>query len=141
AVGVLRPVSAGITVSAVTNAASNQAGAVAPGEVVSIYGGGLAGVQTVLFNGTPAPLLYVTDAQIGAVAPYSLTGGGVQVVAQRSGAASSPLAVAMAATAPGIFTTDGSGKGPAAAINEDASVNGPGSAAPGGSVITFYATG
>ena len=141
AVRVLRPISAGITVSAVTNGASNQPGPVAPGETVSIYGVGLAGVKTVLLNGTPAALLYVTDAQIGAVAPYSLIGGSAQVVAQRSGAASSPLSVALAATAPGVFTADGSGRGPASAVNQDGSANGPGNAAPGGSVITFYATG
>ena len=51
AVRMLAPVSAGITVSAVTNAASNLAGAVAPGELVVLYGSGLGGVQTVLFNG------------------------------------------------------------------------------------------
>ena len=34
-----------------TNAASNLAGAVAPGELVVLYGTGLGGVQSVLFNG------------------------------------------------------------------------------------------
>ena len=43
AVRMLAPVSAGITVSAVTNAASNLAGAIAPGELVVLYGSGLGG--------------------------------------------------------------------------------------------------
>ena len=42
-VRMLAPVSTGITVSAVTNAASNLPGAVAPGELVVLYGTGLGG--------------------------------------------------------------------------------------------------
>jgi uncharacterized protein (TIGR03437 family) len=141
AVRVLRLVSGGITISAVTNAASNQAGAIAPGEVVSIYGAGLAGVQAVLFNGIPAPLLYTTDAQVGAVAPYELTTSTVQVVAQRSGTTSAPVSVALASTAPGVFTADGSGRGQAAATNQDGSANGTANPAPAGSVVSLYATG
>jgi uncharacterized protein (TIGR03437 family) len=141
AVRVLRPVSTGLLVTAVTNAASNQKGAISPGEVVSIYGGDFAGVQSVLFNGLPAPLLYVTNAQVGAVVPYGLSTSNVQVVAQSAVATSAPLPVALAATAPGIFTSDGSGAGQAAAVNQDGSTNGPGNPAAAGSVITFFATG
>ena len=101
AVRMLAPVSAGITVSAVTNAASNLAGAIAPGELVVLYGSGLGGAQTVLFNGVAGPLLYATPGQVGAVAPYAVGGGTVQVVVQSAGAASAPVAVAAAATAPG----------------------------------------
>ncbi len=60
AIRVLTPASANIQVGAVVNAASNLPGPVAPGELVVLYGTGLAGVQTVLFNGTAGPLLYTT---------------------------------------------------------------------------------
>ena len=53
---------------------------------------------------SPAPLLYATPGQVGAVVPYALSGGTVQVVVQGAGAASSPVAVAVAPTAPGVFT-------------------------------------
>src|SRR6185369_11913725 len=85
AVRMLAPVSAGITVSAVTNAASNLAGAIAPGEVITLYGSGLAGAQTALLNGVSAPLLYATPGQAGAVVPASLSGSSMQVVVQGLG--------------------------------------------------------
>jgi uncharacterized protein (TIGR03437 family) len=141
AVRMLAPVSAGITVNAVTNAASNLAAAVAPGELVVLYGTGLGGVQTVLFDGVVGPLLYATPGQVGAVAPYSVAGGPVQVVVQSAGAASAPVAVAAAATAPGVFTADGSGRGQAAALNQDGTHNGSVAAANPGSVLSLYATG
>ena len=141
AVRILAPVSAGITVSAVTNAASNLAGAIAPGELVALYGSGLGGAQTVLFSGVAGPLLYATPSQVGAVAPYALGGGTVQVVVQGAGAASAPVAVAAAPTAPGVFTVDGSGRGQAAALNQDGTRNGTAAPAPPGSELSLFATG
>jgi uncharacterized protein (TIGR03437 family) len=141
AVRMLVPVSAGIAVTAVTNAASNLPGAVAPGEMVVLYGSGLGTVQTVLFNGVAGPLLYATPGQVGAVAPYSLNGATVQVVVQSAGTTSAPVSVAAAATAPGVFTADGSGRGQAAAVNQDGTPNATASPAPAGSVLSLYATG
>jgi uncharacterized protein (TIGR03437 family) len=141
AVRVLRPVSTAISLSAVTNGASNRAGPIAPGEVVALYGSGLAGVQSVLFNGLPAPLLYSTDTQVGAVVPYSLTASSVQIVAQRPSTTSAPLPATLAITAPGIFTLNGSGAGQAAANNQDGTANGPATPAAAGSIIVLYATG
>src|SRR5450759_5319915 len=141
AVRILAPVSAGLAVSAVTNAASNLAGAIAPGELVVLYGTGLGGVQTVLFDGVVGPLLYATPLQVGAVAPYSVAGGPVQVVAQSAGTSSAPVVVAAAATASGVFTADGSGRGQAAALNQDGTHNGSVAAANPGSVLSLYATG
>ena len=140
-VRMLAPVSTGLTISAVTNAASNQPGAVAPGELVVLYGTGLGGVRTVLFNGVAGPLLYATAGQAGAVVPYAVGGGPVQVVVQNVGAASAPVAVALVPTAPGLFTTDGSGVGQAAAVNQDGTRNGTAVPAAAGSVLSLYATG
>jgi uncharacterized protein (TIGR03437 family) len=141
AVRMLAPVSAGIAVTAVTNAASNLASAVAPGEMVVLYGAGLGGVRTVLFDGVAGPLLYATPGQVGAVAPYSVGGGTVRLFVESAAAASAPVAVAVAATAPGIFTADGSGRGQASAINQDGTINGPSAPAAAGSVLSLYATG
>jgi uncharacterized protein (TIGR03437 family) len=141
AVRVLRPVSASMTLGAVVNGASNRAGAIAPGEVVALYGAGLAGVQSVLFNGFPGSVLYSRDTQVGAVVPYTLTSTAVQIVVQRADATSTPLPATLAAAAPGIFTADGSGTGPAVAANQDGSANAPANPAAVGSVISIYATG
>jgi uncharacterized protein (TIGR03437 family) len=138
---VLRPVSTTISLSAVVNAASNRTGSIAPGEVIALYGSGLAGVQSVLFNGVQAPLLYSTDTQVGAVVPYGITANSVQIVAQRSSGTSAPLPATLATTAPGIFTLDGSGAGQAAATNQDGTTNTPASPAAAGTIITFLATG
>jgi uncharacterized protein (TIGR03437 family) len=42
---------------------------------------------------------------------------------------------------PCLFTLDGSGRGPAAALNQDGTVNTPANPAPRGSVVSLYATG
>jgi uncharacterized protein (TIGR03437 family) len=47
----------------------------------------------------------------------------------------------MSPSAPALFTSDASGKGQAAAINQDNTVNGPSNPAPIGSVVALYATG
>jgi hypothetical protein len=76
------------------NAASFDGAAIAPGEIVSLFGQGLgpssaaqpdvsgksgfptalAGVR-VTFDGIPAPLLYVQDGQINTIAPWRLAPG------------------------------------------------------------------
>ncbi len=141
AVRMLAPVSAGITVKAVTNAASNLAAAIAPGELVVLYGAGLAAVQTILFNGVAGPVLYAMPGQVGAIVPYAVAGGSVQVVVQSAAAASAPVAIAAAPTVPGVFTADGSGRGQAAAVNQDGTRNGSATPARAGSVVSLYATG
>ena len=112
-----------------------------PAKLVVIYGNGLGGVQSVLFNGVSAPLLYATPSQAGAVVPYAIAGSSVNLAVQSANAASAPVAVAVAATSPGIFTLDSTGRGQAAALNQDGSPNGVNAPAPAGSVISFYATG
>jgi uncharacterized protein (TIGR03437 family) len=141
AIRVLTPASANIQLGAVVNAASNLPGPVAPGELVVLYGTGLAGVQTVLFNGTAGPLLYTTSGQAGAAVPYAVSGGTVQVVAQSAGTSSAPVAVSVAPTAPGVFTADGSGRGQAAAVNQGGTPNGTAAPASAGSVISLFVTG
>jgi uncharacterized protein (TIGR03437 family) len=141
AVRVLAPISAALAVSAVANAASNLARPLAPGELVVLYGSGLGGVGTVLFNGVAGWLLYATAGQVAAVVPYAMAGGPQEVVVQSAGAASAPVAVAAAATAPGVFTLDASGRGQAAAVNQNGTLNGTAAPAAAGSVLSLYATG
>ena len=109
----------------VVNAASYQA-AVAPGSMVSIFGTGLANgtesatgspiattLQNVVisFNGTPAPLYYVSPKQINAQVPYGLAAGAATMQVTISGSTVSTQEVTISAAAPGIFTTNQTGAG------------------------------
>jgi uncharacterized protein (TIGR03437 family) len=161
AVRLLQYAGSGLAIGAVTNAASNFSGPVAPGEVVVLYGSGLGPARltqyqldptsglvgtslagtSVLFNGTPAPVLYTSATQIGAVAPYSISGANVQVFVEYQGQTSVPVTLPVAPVAPALFTQDSSGKGQAAASNQDGTLNGAAHPAKVGSYISFWLTG
>lgn len=146
------------TLTAIANAASYATGAAAPGEIVVLFGSSLGPQQLVafeldssgrvptslsnvrvLFNGAPAPLIYVSAGQVSAVVPYAFQGGAVWV--DYLGAQSNALQVARAPARPGIFTLDASGSGPGAILNQDYSLNsGTNGAAPGSQVL-IYLTG
>jgi uncharacterized protein (TIGR03437 family) len=148
--------------SGVVDGASGQPGAVSPGKIVVLYGsrlgptsltlatpaGGnristtLANTQ-VLFDGTPAPLLYAGSGQIGAIVPYAVDGRpGTQMQVKNGTQVSDPIALPVTATGPSIFSTNLTGAGQAAVLNEDGrTVNSSNSPAPRGSVISIYATG
>lgn len=151
-----------VVVSAVVNAASWTGGAVAPGELVVIGGlmlGPSAGVSgtinpstgkmvsqlagtTVLFNGIAAPLLYTSATQVNAIVPYETTGcTQVTLQVEYQGILSAGTTFPCATAAPGVFTFNASGSGPAAAANQDGTFNGPSSPAAKGSYVTLYFTG
>jgi uncharacterized protein (TIGR03437 family) len=101
----------------------------------------LEGVQ-VLVNGIACPLVYVSTAQINAIAPYELGGvsgfANVQVV--YNGVPGNILSIVIAPTAPGILSFD-DGTGQGAILNQDGSINGAQNAAARGTIITIFATG
>jgi len=145
----------------IVNAASYQGGAVAPGELLTIFGANfgpaalaptqldssgrvastLAGVQ-VLFDGLAAPMIYAEAGQVSAVAPYEIAGEkqtAVQYV--YNGVASNTVNVPVAAALPGIFSADASGSGPGLILNPDYSVNSAQNPIAAGSFIVVFATG
>lgn len=146
-------------INAVRNAAS-YAGNIAPGTIGVIFGEhlgpdaltypqvskgllptSLAGVQ-VLFDGTPAPLIYVSKNQLAFIVPYVADLARLaHVQVSNSGAASDVAEIPVGAAAPALFTIDSSGKGQAAVLNQDGIANGPNAAAPAGSVLQIFATG
>jgi uncharacterized protein (TIGR03437 family) len=145
----------------IVNAGSYVGGAVAPGEIVTIFGSGMGpaslvtlqldsrglvstslGGTRVLFDGIPAPLIYVRSDQISAVVPYDLTGKTIaEAVVQFNDKAVGSLIVPVAAAMPAIFAADSSGVGQAAILNQDGRLNSPSNPAAPGSVITMFATG
>jgi uncharacterized protein (TIGR03437 family) len=62
----------------------------------------LGGV-TVTFNGTPAPLAYVSATQINALLPASIAPGPVQVVVQSNGVSSRPFTIAATPAQPAAY--------------------------------------
>jgi uncharacterized protein (TIGR03437 family) len=126
----------------VLNAASYAAGAVAPGELVTLFGTGFCADARVLFDGRAAPVVYAGLTQISAVVPYGVAGASAaRVEVECRGARSGAVSLAVAASAPGIFTTDSSGQGQGAILNQDNTVNSAGNPAARGSVVQVFATG
>ncbi len=154
------PNSGAVRQSNVFNAASSTQGSVAPGEIVTVFGNNLGpaaavgavavngvittslGGVTASFDGTPAPLLYVSSAQINAIVPFAVAGkSSTRVQINYGGGAVLTASLAVASAAPGIFTADSSGTGQAAALNQDFSVNSSAHPAKKDSVVMLYVTG
>jgi uncharacterized protein (TIGR03437 family) len=143
--------------AAVVNAASQQGGAIAPGEILTLYGTALGpasplaaasqdggfpswlGNTQVWFGSLPGTLLMASQGQINVVAPFELQPAStVNAQVWYFGLPSGQIALPVVAAAPALFTRDGSGSGQVAVINQDGSVNTP---APAGSVVMLYGTG
>ena len=140
------------------NAATLGGGPISAGEIVALVGTGLgpndaatftvdasgmvattlANAQ-VLFDGVPAPLLFVQANQVNAVVPYSVTPGtNVQVQVAYQGTLSNALPLSVAPYSPGLFTLGG---GQGAIVNQDGTVNSASNPAPRGSWVSLYGTG
>ena len=103
--------------------------AVAPGEIVSIFGTAIGpstpqqgrpdgtgrlptlidGVS-VTFDGAAAPILYASPDQINVVVPYAVAGKTATTASVRSPRGALSIGIAAAETLPGLFTADGSGQ-------------------------------
>jgi uncharacterized protein (TIGR03437 family) len=133
----------------------------APGSIVSIWGTAIGPDQplslqlasdglvsttldntSVMINGEAAPLLMVSQYQINAVVPFKVAGLSVLIVkVVRNGVASNTLEAPVVYSAPALFTTEESGKGQGAILNQDGSTNSASNPAAKGSVIVLYGEG
>lgn len=150
-----------VVVTSVTNSASGAPGAIAPGEIITIKGTGLGPAMGVSFSVDPttntvastlggtrvlfglyaAPITYSSATQINAIVPYEVVGQSLVMQVQYQGASSAGTNVQVASAAPGIFTFNATGSGPAVAVNQDGTVNDPSHPAAKGSYVTIYFTG
>jgi uncharacterized protein (TIGR03437 family) len=144
------------------NAATlHSGGGAVPGEIVTLTGFGigpevgivsqldaqnqvpleLAGVQ-VLFDGQPAPLLYVQSQQINAVTPSGLSAeASTNISVIYNGSPVGPVTVPVNFAVPGIFRLQPGVSSQAAALNQDGTLNGPLNPASPGSVVTVWGSG
>ena len=147
-----------IVASGVVNSASLAPGPVAPGEVITLIGSGIGpaiavqpassatsivlGGTSVLFDSTPAPLLYAGPNQINAIVPYGISSQDLtQMLIVAGETIVGGLSLPVSPAAPAVFTLAGSGVGPGVILNQDLTVNSPANPADRGSVVVLYATG
>jgi uncharacterized protein (TIGR03437 family) len=141
--------------AAVVNAAGQtNAGTIAPGEMVTIFGVNLGPLPTspgpgalpttlggvqVLLNNTAIPLAYVSPFVITAQIPFGLfPSGTVSMQVNNNGTLSTPITLNAATAAPGIYTNGG---GSVSAINPDGTFNSAVRPVAKGSYIIAYASG
>ncbi len=148
----------------VTNGASNigivggNAVAVAPGEIVTLFGAGLGdtatgqpnasgalptrlGNTTVSVNGVPAPIVATTPGTVAVIVPSSTSGDQAQFTVAVGGKTVATAASRIFGAAPGIFTAVSGGNNTLAIRNDDGTVNTSDNAAAQASVITIFITG
>jgi len=128
--------------------------AIAPGEIVTLYGFNLGPVQLVtagpdsqgnfpttlagtrlLIGGQAAALLYSSTGQIGGVAPMALAGdanGLTTIQVEYQGVDSAVVSAPVVTTSPQLFGV---------VVNQNGSINSPANPAAPGSVVSLYGTG
>jgi uncharacterized protein (TIGR03437 family) len=150
------------TIAGVINAASGAAGTIVPGMAISIFGsvlGPLTGVSfaappeggtvattlsgtQVLFDGTAVPVLYTSNGQVNALAPFELSNKANTVLTvMYNGATSAALTLPVVASEPGLFTAAGTGIGEGSILNQDYSINSASHPAAAGSTVMLFGTG
>ncbi|MEO8662958.1 MAG: hypothetical protein ABI693_31145, partial [Bryobacteraceae bacterium] len=148
-------------INAVTDGAAYDTAGFAPGSIISIWGvnlgpdpfvsftlngaggvdPGLAGVK-VTVDGTPAILLMSWTQQLNAILPFSAkTSGNADVVVEYNGKTSVAFPIPMVPAAAKLFAANAQGIGPAAALNQNYSVNDQAHPADKGSVVQLFGTG
>lgn len=152
-----------ITEAGIVNAASFRSGPVAPGEIVTVFGRGfgpaalaraaydasgrlprIVADTRVLFDGLAAPMVYALAGQTSAVVPHAVSGT-TSVAVEYLGVLSNTVTLPVTPTAPGVFTLDSSGRGPAVVVNvrDDGTtgLNSPQQRARKGEFVSLWITG
>jgi hypothetical protein len=93
----------------------------------------------ILFDGQPAPLIYLQDGQINAVVLWALSAGGMTKACVSCNAVlTNCLIEPVIQAAPAVFTLDGAN---AAALNQDGTINSAAHPAAAGTTVSIFATG
>ena len=161
AINILAVTSTTPVISGISNSATGLEGAIAPGELISIYGSNLGpatgvsftvdpttgmvattlGGTQVLFGSFAAPITYASATQINAVVPYEVAGQSQITMQVQYGGGSASQNLQVASASPGVYTSNFSGSGPVVAANQDGSINSSSNPAVRSSYVTVYFTG
>lgn len=151
-----------VSIAGVANAASYDGSAISPGQIIVIAGtqigpealqsaapaAGAGGTfpttvadTRVLIGDTPAPILYVSSKQTSVIVPWSAAGPSTEIVVEYQGVKSRAITVPVTAAVPALFSANASGRGQAAALNQNLSFNSISNPAETGSIVVLYGTG
>jgi uncharacterized protein (TIGR03437 family) len=150
-----------ISSGGIVNAASLAGGAIAPGELITIFGSNfgppgldlaspqnnvipkaLNNVHVYFGLGNEGAITARTPTQINVFVPYDVANDtSIQVIVDVDGVTSTPVTVPVALSAFGLSTADSSGSGQGAIFNQDGSYNSPSNPAARGSIVTLFGTG
>ena len=137
----------------IVDGASFESGPAAPGSIVSIFGSNLtpqaaAALTTplptelegfsLLVNGVPSPLFYVSPNQVNAQIPYEVAIGQQTAIATVAGSRLPPLTLTIQPSAPKLWLL---GPNRALVLDQDGAINGHDAPASPGSIVTVYVTG
>ena len=96
----------------------------------------------VLFDGTPATLLFVSQGQINAIVPCNVAGKtSVRVQVESNGAWTNTVTLPVQESTPSIFTLASSGAGPGAILNTNYTLNNAANATARGGTAILFGTG
>ena len=111
---------------------------IAPGEMLLLIGQNLPANPIVTFGDIPAPVLASDSATITTVVPFELNASWTTI---RVEGTDGGLNLLTSSYAPGLFTSDGSGRGQLDAYNSDGTANSSANPAAAGSIVTVFLTG
>jgi len=140
--------------------ASTSLTGIAPGEFLAIYGQTLGpadlttlalangaatttlGGTQVLFNGTPAPIVYTSSGQVSVIAPYNISDfETINVTVVYQGVQSNTLVFPVKTANPAIFTLNSSGSGDGAIVRLDGSIVNAAKPASVGDILLLFGEG
>lgn len=133
---------------------------IAPGELITLFGSGLAPAKEVigggrafpstlrgvrvLINGTPSPILGVSPTQISVMVPFGLSSDDrpvATVQVDNNGTLSNIVTMFVTRTMPGFFTMDQDGLGFAVAVHANGMLVTPAQPAQPGEYLSMFLTG
>lgn len=129
------PTTPAVIVNSVVSAASFASGPLVGGSLSTVLGSNLAGTNVaVTFDGNPATLLYTGASQINLQVPAAIASQTTStMLVTVNGVSSAPQVLPVSPAWPAIFS--------GGVLNQDNSINGPGSGANPGSILQIFLTG
>jgi len=150
-----------ISPNGIVGAADYHSGGLTAGQAITIFGSGygpeqlaglaldssgrvstsLAGVR-ILFDGSPAPLIYAARGQVSAFVPFGVASrAATEIQIEANGVRSLSAFRQVLPAFPSLFTADSSGSGQGAILNENGSINSAANPAAVNQVVVLFGTG